>query len=234
MPTTVTGFSLFMLCHDFGRRGRSMACSLARQVDLEVPIYLTVLHCNPEDAHLVGEGAAEGPTPLSVRFVQIDEGRILRRALLFSECKAAQPVSHVVFLDADLWFPPEFWREYTRALRGELPGYWSCRVMNIPFPLSEEFIDGWRDLDARRLEEASDGRRLDSYGGRVGHFQCIPSGLVRYPADPLPAVHTVDLAFAADAVARSEDQRFERRICRVGAFHFDHLHSWEGTNGRKQ
>ncbi len=208
-----------------------MARSLARQEGFKLPIHLTVFHNRPEDARFVAEGAADGPSSPSLTFIEVPDERIMQRALHFSEAHRMHGLSHTVFFDVDLWFPPGFWAAYASVLATESPGYWSCRVMNIPYPESEAFVNQWTEITQERLEGVAAGRRLDQYGGKVGHFQCIPRNLAVYPADPLQAVHSVDLAFSATAIERSIERRSERRISRTPAYHFDHPQSWEGTRG---
>ncbi len=231
VPSAREGFALFMLCHHFGRRGRAMARSLARQVNCPVPLQLNVFYHRAEDAKLIEEGAADGPTPLRLRLIPVPECRILQRALLFSEAHTLHDLPYTVFCDADLWFPPEFWAEYVSSLGGEPPGYWSCRVMNIPMPHAEEFAVQWAEITREKLDTVAAGRRHDWYSGQVGHFQCIPRELAIYPPDPRVGVETSDLAFSKLAIERSVHRRTERRICRVGAYHLDHPPSWHGTGG---
>ena len=226
-----TGFGLFMLCHFFGRRGRATARSIARQEGCSFEMELTVFYSRGKDLQLLREGLEEGAGRPRLRPVKIPESEILKRALHFSRAHGMHCLSHTVFLDADLWFPQDFWKEYASAVRAESRGYWSCRVMNIPRSSAESFVAKWDEVTADELEKCSDGRRLDRYGGRVGHFQCIPRGLATYPQDHQQGVQQLDLAFAEAAVARSVDQRHERRISRVPAYHLDHPNSWEGTGG---
>lgn len=208
-----------------------MARSLALQVDCPVPLALTVFHARPEDKELVAEGVVLPFSPVIIAFCEVPRERILQRALHFSEAHRMHSLSHTVFLDSDLWFPPTFWAAYAAAVEAETRGYWSCRVMNVPPPEAEGFVERWAEITPEALDAVARERRLDRYGGKVGHFQCIPRDLNEYPADPLPAVHTVDLAFSKAAIQRSVDRRSERRISRTPAYHFDHPHCWEGTGG---
>lgn len=227
---SVTGFSLFVLCHDFGRRGRAMARSLARRAESDLPLELTVFYHRTEDAQLVTEGALDGPAPTLLRLIPVPPGDILRRAMLFSRAHRMHGLSHTVFCDSDLWFPPAFWKQYAAAIRGESPGYWSCCVMNIPWDSSETFVDQWTAITPEALEAEAEGRRYDKYGGQVGHFQCIPRELVEYPSNQRAGVSETDLEFSKIAITQSACRRDERRLG-PRAYHFDHPPVWEGTHG---
>jgi len=230
MSNHTTGFSLFVLCHFFGRRGRAMARSIAHRADRDFPLELTVFYNRAEDAHHVAEGALDGPSPPTLRLIPVPAEEILRRAILFSRAHRMHELSHTVFCDADIWFPPDFWGRYAEAIRAQDPGYWSCRVMNIPRDVSETFVDQWTSITPEGLEAKAAGRRYDTYAGQVGHFQCIPRDLANYPADPRAGVSQTDLEFSRLAIARSACRRDERRIGPC-AYHFDHPPVWEGTGG---
>jgi len=208
-----------------------MARSLSWQKGCSIPFHLFVFYNAGEDARLVLEGLSEGPRPPTVTMIHVPAERVLQKALHFSQAHTMHSFSHTVFVDADLWFPPEFWAEYVSALSGESPGYWSCRVMNIPLPGAEGFINDWKGISQCQLGGATEGRRYDRYSGHVGHFQCVPRDLMAYPPDPRPSVDTVDLLFSEAAIALSSNRRVERRIGRIGAYHMDHPPSWNGTNG---
>ncbi len=229
--TPVTGFALFTLCHSFGRRGRAFARSIARQSGCPAPLALTVFYSRPEDGRQVAQGFGEDLPREALTLCRVPEELAMRRGLHFAQAHTMHRLSHTVFVDADLWFPPTFWKEYTAAVESETVGYWSCRVMNVPLPSAEGFVDRWEEIAPEALDAVARERRLDRYAGKVGHFQCIPRDLLQYPADPRPAVHSVDLAFSKVAIEQSVDRRSERRISRIPAFHFDHPPSWEGTGG---
>jgi hypothetical protein len=225
------GFSLYALCHHFGLRGRAMARSLACQAGCSVPLELTVFFSRTEDARLVEEGATDGPRPPLLRMIEVPRERIMQRAMHFSGAHEMHDLSHTVFFDADLWFPPEFWAAYALAVESESPGYWSCRVMDVPSSDCDAFVQRWKEITEERLKQVTTGRRLDFQAGKAGHFQCIPRDLAAYPPDPAPSVIKTDLAFSAAAVDRSYDKRTDRRISKVPAYHLDHPYSWEGTGG---
>lgn len=229
-----TGFSLFTLCHNFPRRCRAMLNSLVSQKGCPVPIELTVFYNAAEDVAVLTEGlrGAKGEPPL-LTLRQVPADSIMQRALLYSAAHDLHGLSHTVFVDADLWFPPEFWQTYTEAINGEVPGYWSCRVMNVPYTEAEGCLARWETLKESDLRGVSNGRRWDKFRGRVGHFQCVPRGLVPYPAIALNAVCETDLEFSRMAVERSGDKRSERRICAVPAYHLDHPEVWYGTRGQQ-
>jgi hypothetical protein len=231
MTAPVTGFALFVLCHYFGRRGRAMARSLAGQVGCPVPLELWVFHSRPEDAALLEEGLAEGPFRLSMTKIQVPPDRIMQRAVHFSEAHQMHGLSHTVFIDADLWFPPDFWARYVAAIEGETPGYWSCRVMNIPYLLAESMLNGWMEISLEKLDQVATGRRLDEQAGRAGHFQCIPKDLTPYPSIPVQSVGHTDTAFSKAAIDLSMNKRTDRRISDVPAYHLGHPRFWEGTRG---
>jgi len=208
-----------------------MVRSLSRQQDLTVPIHLIVFHHRAEDAQLLQDGFVDAPSTLTLKFVPLPENRILQRALHFSEAHRMHSLSHTVFFDSDLWFPPSFWSGYAEALSCELPGYWSCPVLELPLSKAELLLEDWNTLTQHRLEGLSTGPRYARHGGKVGTFQCIPRGLVDYPADPRASVAGLDIRFAEVALDHSLDRRDERRIGKIPAYHFDHPHSWEGTGG---
>ena len=133
----VTGFDIFVLCHNFGRRARAMAHSLSAQVAAP-SLRLTVFYSRAEDQDYIRQGALAGPSPVFLQFVQVEQDVVMQRAIHYSRIAASPDHSHTVFMDADLWFPPTFWRQYADSLARELPGYWSCKVLNIPYDLSEE------------------------------------------------------------------------------------------------
>jgi hypothetical protein len=227
----VTGFSLYTLCHFFGRRGRAMASSLARQEGCDIPLQLTVFYSRPEDARHVLEGVVDGPHPPRVTFEYVAPGDALKKAQHYSKAQDMHALSHTVFVDADLWFPPHFWKEYAAVLNRHEPGYWSCRVMNVPFQTAEDLVVDWTHLSAERLALHASGERYGYANGSVGHFQCIPRILEVYADDGVAAVNRTDTRFSAGAIARSGDPRVERRIGSAVAYHLDHPWCWTGTGG---
>lgn len=226
----VTGFHLFALCHRFGRRGRAFAASLANQVDSPYPIHLTIFYCDPVDATLVLEGALQGKHPPTLTLRQIPEHRIMQRAIYFASAHSSPECSHIVYLDSDLWFPKDFWSSYGEAVSREPAGYWSSFVRDVPFATSESLLSRWQDLQEEALQSQASGLRYDHFQGRVGHFQCVPSGLTRYPLDWINAVNRADETFARQAIELSLDCRRERRLGARSAYHFDHPDCWTGTS----
>jgi hypothetical protein len=227
----ITGFSLFVLCHHFGRRGRAMVSSIAKQRDCPVPLHLNVFYSRAEDAHLIVDGAVDGPAPPRLTLIHVPENRIMQRAMHFSEAHLMHTLSHTVFCDADLWFPPLFWRSYAEALRAESMGYWSCRIRDIPYEPSEAALEQWRDLAESDLEGRVSNIRHDVWQGSVGVFQCIPRTLVAYPQDSRSSVEGMDLRFSELAKQQSLNHRLERRVGSLYAYHFNHPPCWTGTGG---
>lgn len=226
----VTGVSLFALCHNFGRRARAMMRSLSYQIACPVPIKVTIFYSRPQDAALIREGVSG---PLEYELKQIPADQIMKRGLHFSKAHEMHDLSHTVFFDVDLWFPPTFWVGFVGELSRRTPGYFSCKVMNIPWPISEVNVDDWKNIDARSLERLVDKVRNDPFRGRAGSFQCIPRDLAVYPADPRPSVDYVDLMFADLAIPRSETKVEDWRVDKVHVYHFDHPMVWAGTDGRQ-
>lgn len=227
----ITGFSLFALCHFFGLRGRAMVHSLASQTGCDVPIRLTVFYNRQADADLLLEGALGAQASLDLRVVHVPAEKVLQRAMHFALAGTMHDLSHTVFCDMDLWFPPPFWAEYLSALRVQPRGYWSCRVMNVPLPEANRYVNQWGTITEGALKERDVGRRYDCHTGHAGNFQCIPRGLVSYPADPRVGVEGVDLEFAKLAIEHSESKAVERRLGKICAYHLDHPMSWFGTGG---
>lgn len=227
----VTGFNLYTTCHGFGRRGRAMASSLARQEGCPVPLRLVAYYSRPEDAALIVEGIAAGPLPPPLTLVSVNPERVAKRALQISSGEDGRQYSHAVFCDADLWFPPRFWAEYVDALESEELGYWSCRVMNVPYPSSEVYVAQWATLGRDRLDGVTAGRRWDEHRGKGGPFQCVPRGLIsdneRARMRGPQSVH----ALSRLAIERSGNKRSERRVCKLPAYHLDHPICWAGTGG---
>jgi hypothetical protein len=226
----VRGFHLVALCHRFGLRGRAFATSIAQQVSNPYPIVLTVFYNEPHDADLILQGALKGADTPGINFVRVPSEHIMRRASHYFGTVPDPRCSHTVFLDADLWFPPHFWRTYGEAIGREAPGYWSCRVTNIKLDGANELITRWCDLSEEVILSYQAGERHSSYQGRVGHFQCIPSGLVEYPNSDFYGVNRWDEVFAERALHHSIDKRSERRIGTCPAYHFDHPWCWTGSN----
>lgn len=229
----VSGFSLFVLSHNFGRRARAMVRSLALQESCPVPIHLTVFYSNQGEANLINEGRINGFDFPHVRLVRIDNKRIMQRAMHYST--ANHSLSHTVFCDADLWYPGDFWRKYTEAVQAAASGYWSCQVLDIPFERAEQVVqnDQWEGIRRELLDPLSSGIRNDGYQGRVGVFQCIPKDLLQYPEDLRHSVETLDLVFSDKALELSEDKRPDRRIGLVPAYHLGHPYTHYGTDGEQ-
>jgi len=225
----VTGIALFALCHNFGRRARAMMRSLVDQVGCPVPLDVTIFHSRLEDAALIHEGASAAVLRYSLRRIQDD--RIMRRGLHFSEAHKMHELSHTVFFDADLWFPPTFWVGFVGELTRRTPGYYSCSIMNVPWPASEAQVDAWEKISTRTLDPLVNESRRDPFKGRVGSLQCIPRDLSIYPADPRPSVDQVDLTFADAAILKSETKMEDRRVGNFHAYHLDHPMVWAGTGG---
>lgn len=211
----LTGFAIFTLCHHFGRRARAMARSLALQVQFEVPICLTVFHQNAKDRDAIEQGLSTQSRRLGVRFIEIRGEAIMQRAVHFSDAHRMHTFSHTVFMDADLWFPPNFWMCYASAIASRPAGYWSCSIMDIPLSRAEALADQWEQITHETIRSFSVSRRHDSYQGRVGTFQCIPRALTNYPTSSIMGVGGTDLTFSEVAVAHSADSTSERRIGEV-------------------
>lgn len=177
---------------------------------------------------MVLEGAASGPNPPVLTFCHVPADRVMQRAVHFSSFKS-HGLSHTVFMDADLWFPSDFWAEYAKALQREPMGYWSCTVMEIREVTSNILLEQWRNVSESTLSLIHRGPRGELWKGKVGHFQCVPTGLLRYPEDRIMSVERADQTFAHEAIRLSSDQREDRRIGDLCAFHFDHPSCWQGT-----
>ena len=208
-----------------------MANSLSKQVGCEFPLRLTVFYNRFEDARLVLEGAVDGPKPPQMSFIHIPSNEILRRAKQFSIAQEMHTLSHTVFVDADLWFPAGFWREYAATLEEHKDGYWSCRVVNVSFQAAETLVGEWRHLSTERMDPHVSGERYGYANGSVGHFQCIPRELEAYQDDGISAVNRTDTLFASHAIERSADPRIDRRLGNLTAYHLDHPRCWTGTGG---
>jgi hypothetical protein len=225
----VTGLNLIALCHKFSNRARSFSHSLSKSEKVPIPIILTIFYCDNDDKDKIEEGLSSGHLKVETHFIQVKEERIMQRALHFNSWNPPKGVSHCVYLDVDLWFPTFFWSDYICMVAKEKRGYWSAKVRNISFEKSEELLKNWRKLDESTLKMHATTLRHNAWQGRVGHFQCIPTGMLRYPPDPIKAVNQADDTFAQQALALSLDKRRERRIGSYELFHFDHPHSWEGA-----
>jgi hypothetical protein len=223
-------FHLIGLCHRFGRRARAFAHSLATQASTDVQLHLTVFYSDASDARLILEGATSGRRSPEISLIRVPPETIMQRAIHFAHARIDDSCSHTVFLDTDLWFPQTFWQDYSEALDLEVPGYWSCRVKEIDARPADLLVDAWAGLTVETLEAVSVGVRHDSFNGMVGHFQCIPTRLLPYPADAIRAVNRADEIFAVRAVALSRDGRPDRRIGKTSAFHLGHPFCWAGTS----
>jgi hypothetical protein len=148
-PVHATGFHLVILCHRFGRRGRAFAASLARQILNPYEMRLTCFYSEKQDVRCLLEGASSGNSPLVVTTVRVHPDRIMQRAMHVPSVRHEDRCSHVVYLDGDLWFPPDFWRCYGHALAQEPPGYWSAHVMETPTETAERLTDDWQHLTVR-------------------------------------------------------------------------------------
>jgi hypothetical protein len=240
----VDGFHLVFLCHRFGRRGRHFVDSILRQED-SPHIELTGFYCEDEDAvHLGSPYAGDAPDKLQstkrtlfqvpperakLTLFQIPEHRIMERSVLFSMVEPQ--CSHVVFIDCDLWFPPKFWQSYARALQDAPHGYWSAYVLDIPYDEAEPLVSR-PQLSEIDLFRRHAGMRYPHQSGAVGHFQCVPAELAKYPAHRLASVAKIDDAFAQWAIGRSVDKCRERRLPSLCAYHLGHPYCWEGTQLR--
>lgn len=207
-----------------------MARSLAQQMDCPVRLTLTVFYSRKEDGDRILEGASDGPCPPATRLIQLAPSLVSDRATRYSFAVKGHCHSHAVFCDADLWYPPRFWNAYLLALASESPGYWSCRVLNLPYAAAEECVEGWMAVPRDRLASLAVGRRHDEQAGRSGHFQCVPRSTLR--AALADAYETLSASeFSRRAVSRSCDLRKERRIGAVEAYHMDHPYCPDGTAG---
>ncbi len=208
-----------------------MAHSLSIQEGCKVPLHLTVFYNRPEDARLVFEGAMAGPNPPQLTFVRVPSDEVLRKAKHYSRAQDMHALSHTVFVDADLWFPPGFWKDYAAELGDHPAGYWSCRVVNVPFQSAETLMSEWSNLSEKRIAPHVSGERYGYANGSVGHFQCIPRHLEVYRDDGISAVNRTDTRFASNAIERSADPRIDRRLGVLTAYHLDHPWCWTGTGG---
>lgn len=229
MTHEVTGFHLVVLCHRFRRRARVFLDSLLRQSGNPYKLHLTIFYSEEEDGKLLHEMLP--PDGLLTRdLFEIPEHRIMERSVLFSSITPHHDCSHVVYTDCDLWFPDTFWYWYGNALEEVAWGYWSAYVREIQYVAAEEILNKRRLYYDDLSYIADEGFKYDDIHGMVGHFQCVPKGLAKYPAHRLASVCSVDYHFAKQAVAQSQDFSEERRLPHVPyIFHFGHPYSWEGT-----
>jgi hypothetical protein len=229
LSTHVSGFHLVALCHRFGRRGRAFAASIAKQVGNSFPIHITCFYSDALDAKYFVEGLLSGQSAPRLTLVQVDASRIMQRALHFSSVQLDHFCSHVVYLDCDLWFPPNFWQEYGETVQRELPGYWSTWVLDTEIATAEVFSNDWGSLHEELFRRECTGVRHNGFHGTVGHFQCVPKALAAYPRDYIKAVNRADEEFSRQAIKMSPDKRMERRIGKVRAYHLNHPQCWTGS-----
>ncbi len=237
----VTGFHIVTMAHRFGLRARAMIQSICVQPRAtEHGTTLTVFYADDADKSLIQEvKTARGNKVPDEHFVKVPltgEGNdILYRAALFHSSASFGRHSHTIFADSDLWFPPKFFSDYAAALEAEKSGYWSAYVHNVMRPGVNELVkNDWRDLTVEKLEKHRQPMtkefpyRYDDKKGRVGHFQCIPTGLLKYPCDQFKGMAFADFQFAEQAIALSEDKREERRIG-PPIYHLDHSKAYHGA-----
>jgi hypothetical protein len=225
----VTGFHLVCLCYRFAHRARAFAASIARQTGNPYSMHLTCFYTERIDAHHILEGLTAGDNTPSLSLRRIEASRIMQRAMHFSSLLPDDRYSHTVFLDCDLWFPPSFWHRYGEAVSCELPGYWSAHIMDTDSDCGKQLANEWDVLTELSIAARSNGIRHDGFNGMVGHFQCVPSQIAKYPEDSTHAVNGADEVFARQAIEKSVDKRRDRRIGSVCAYHLGHPSYWTGS-----
>jgi len=223
----LTGFSIFVLCHRYGARGRAMLRSLALQSDDAPAFNVAVYYARQRDAEMLIEGAG---LDVDLQLIQVPESKVIYRAQHFSKAKPDKP--YTIFVDSDLWFPPTFLAKYAQEIESRPLGYWGAWVKNVEWEKSEPLLARWQSLTETDMAPFDiPGWRFDSCAGRVGHFQCIPTGLVRYPWWPEPGTDVQDGVFAQRALDKSVDAGLspDRRIGPT-VFHFDHPNNPKGVS----
>ncbi len=225
----VTGFNLIFLCHKFSRRGARFIQSLWNQDEHCPPLLLTGFYADDADAAALLPLATEHSGKHKLQLFQADPERVMERSVLFSMVTPPEHISHGVFTDCDLWFPPDFWGSYAAALRQKAYGYWGSYVLHIPYDKAEDLLAMQNPTEDEYLSRVQEIRYPKQQGG-VGHFQCVPRDLCQYPAHRFASVSKIDDAFAQWALDRSEDKNPERRLLSRAAYHLGHPYAWEGTS----
>jgi SAM-dependent methyltransferase len=227
--THVTGINMLVMCRHFGRRCKLFLRSLQAQVGLSIPIDISLFFSRIEDQALFMQEWKDRDR-LHLRTVACADEDIMQRAVVFAT-HIPEPVhSHMLYTDCDLWFPPTFFAEYTKLLDAEKQGYWGAWVQDIPEPDAEMLLGVEEPLKESTLCKYAVGLRYNWGKGVAGHFQCVPHQLASYPDDPIRGVNKADDIFATWAIANSNDQREERRLGAVTAYHFGHPYSWQGSD----
>lgn len=225
----VTGFSLIFLCHKFSRRGARFLQSLWNQDETCPPLLLTGFYADDADAAALLLAKGPHSSRHRLELFQADPERVMERSVLFSMIEPPEHISHAVFTDCDLWFPPDFWGSYAIALRQKSFGYWGSYVLHIPYDEAEVLLKMESPGEEEYHKRVQEIRYPKQQGG-VGHFQCVPRELCKYPAHRFASVSKVDDAFAQWAIGKSVDKIPERRLESRAAYHLGHPYSWEGTN----
>lgn len=231
----VSGFVIWAMCYKFEKRLRLFLKSLYEQQDMSVPIYLNLFIENgiqlPDSMPLDYEKKVDR---VYSHVTRSSREQLLRRAELFSLHldEDDHTLSHTIFTDCDLWFPPQFFNQYAKAIDAEAPGYWSACVKDILPDDADLLVDAWQKVDSDTMERyALPGYRYDHGHGTAGHFQCVPTMMASYPDTKIHGVSQADHQFANWAISESADKRIERRISEsCPAYHLGHPYSWEGTD----
>ena len=234
MTTSITGYHLAILCHKFRNRGRRFVSSILLQEDFTLPRHLTIFYCDPKDRAALESVADKLDNVqynnLTLEFSCVPETKVMERSSWFSRLKNTEHLSHVVYTDCDLWFPPLFWKDHTESLEQLTPGYWSTYVWEIAYDHAEEFVHDTRIIKEGDLRRLTTYYRHNSCQGAVGHFQCVPISMSNYPCKyGLKSVAQMDHTFFKQALAMSSDKTKERRIGTVPAYHLGHPLCWKGT-----
>lgn len=231
--TQVTGICIAVLCHNFGNRGRLFCKSLCEQQLLNVPIHLQIFYANEQDKYMCMEGLRD-TNRFTCTFICTSLDEVMKRGKLFNSqadiWKASRLYSHVLFTDADLWFPPEFFSRYVCALERKPKGYWGTWVQDIRETDANHLIKLWGQVDERTMRKYGRGIRYDASKGKCGHFQCVPKELAVYPTSEECTVSGLDDDFSRWAIQNSDDPcTVDRRIGFEVAYHLDHAFSWYGS-----
>lgn len=228
----VRDLNIVFMCYRFGRRLQPFMLSLLNQRAIQgINLHVTFYYERDEDCRAMTDVLnIGGCADHTIYFEKRTE--VLKRAKLFaSHVVPSDRISHVIFTDCDLWFPPFFLRHYINTLQTHPQGYWSTYIKEIEEADAEMLLHVWRDLDEDTLRPyASRHPRYNTGMGMAGHFQCVPRELCEYPCGEEQTVEIYDHKFALWAVERSLNKQTDRRIGEVPLYHFGHPFSWHGTS----